>query len=212
MKKRAVQHRSSEQPIFDTTRFVLSVLNGKHDDESSRALQTEMRRLVELWLASGPNLVKMQQQHPELVPRSFQVSTYPLRDGRLGVTYLAAADEHDEEPVVSARNLFWSMLLTPACLSLGGPCECGCEQFFLRKGKYHQTYIKGHASKVSASKAMREMQAKKRAPRLRTVNRALAKYQKDKERGDWKEYVEVETGVTLNTLARWAAKGWIQAP
>lgn len=211
MKKTAAR-RSKQAPLFDTVRFVLSVLNGEHKDESSLAMQVELRRLVELWLASGPNLVKMRQHHPDLVPPSLQVSTYPLPDGRLAVTYLAAAGDEDEQPVTTARMIFWSMLLTPECLNLGGPCECGCGEFFLRKGKYDQTFIKGHASRKSASKFMQEKQAAKRAPRIRAVKRALAKFQDEKVRGDWKEFVEVEANVTINTLTRWVEKGWIQEP
>lgn len=59
---------------------------------------------------------------------------------------------------------------------------------------------------------MREKRAEKRAKRVKAVNRALVKYQKDKAPGDCREYVEVETNVTIETPTRWGEKGWIRAP
>jgi hypothetical protein len=213
MPKKTLTRRRSDQ-IFDTVKLTLEVLNGKQGSERSREMQIEFRRVIELWIASGPDLVELKKRNPELVPVNFNVSTYPLRDGRLGLTCLAA-DNPKETPTESARVLFWSFLLHPNCLNLGGPCACGCGQWFIRSGKYGKRCLKGHSSRASASKRMREKQAKDRAPKIAAVNRALAKYKRDRERGDWKEYVEAELNfkyVTIQTLETWERKGWITTP
>ena len=95
---------------------------------------------------------------------------------------------------------------------LGGPCACGCGQYFERKSKHAKTFCDGHGSAHYASEAMKAKQAIKRAPRVKAVNQAIDKFRRLNKRSDWKTYVAMESGVPINTLELWVKKGFVTAP
>jgi hypothetical protein len=201
---------------FDIAAHVVRLLNARLKDKADADMQAELRRLVNLWLESGPHTGKLMHRHPGLIPE--RVPCFLISNGGgLAVSFLPAVTAGEQpSPEQSAMVLFLQLLTAPDCERVAGPCQCGCGLYLLRKSgrQTNKTFIQGHASRVSASKRMQELQAKKRAPKLRAVNRALAKYRGPRVHGDWREFVESETNfvVSIGKLAEWAAKGWIQAP
>lgn len=209
MKKNPLFRRSNSFNIAD---WIVKFLNS--DGNGDRAMQTELRRIILLWLESGPHTGKLMRDYPDLIPLNVPCFLVP-NHGRLEVKFQPASiAAEDPSPEKRALMLFLQLLTSIEPERVAGPCACGCDGFFLKDGKYRKVYIKGHGSRATASEHMRRKQAEKRAPRVRAVNRALAKYARNGESSDWKEYVESETNfaVTINTLARWAEKGWINAP
>jgi hypothetical protein len=211
MKKRDAIRRAKP---FDIAAFIVDTLNNAAKDSFGNDVRAELRCLVDLWIESGPNTAKLMHNHPGIIPETVEC---PLvaNGGGLAVNFVPAVGAVKKaSPAGHALALFLQLLTAENYERVSGPCKCGCGQFFIRKGRYGQEYIQGHASRKSASESMRRKQAEKRAPKVRAVNRALAKYKGPREHGDWRVFVEGETNfaVSIRKLTEWAAKGWIQEP
>jgi hypothetical protein len=59
---------------------------------------------------------------------------------------------------------------------------------------------------------MRNKRRAQKDERRDAVTAAIAKYTHNRKQGDWRVYVETETGVTSRTLDGWVKTGFLMAP
>jgi hypothetical protein len=213
--RRKLRIRRPKPPQFDALGFTLKLLNTAPEAPYDKELIDELKRLVNLWLASGPNTAKMTRDLPSKIECVLQ----PTATGRvLAIPFTAGGTRRKPKPAEVALKIFLQFILSEDCVGpggwarLGGPCACGCGQYFLKKSTHKKTFCFGHGSRYYAREGMKAKQALKRAPRVRKVNRAIAAYIERRRRGDWKIFVSSESGVPINTLERWIQKGFVAAP
>lgn len=113
-----------------------------------------------------------------------------------------------------ANGVFFWFALHPESWRLAGPCRRkGCGRYFIRKTAHTRDYCSARcASNDSSLAIMRAKRAAKRAEQVRAVEAAIGKYNRQRRRGDWRAYVETETGITPRTLDGWVKAGFIEAP
>jgi hypothetical protein len=194
---------------------LVNVLNSCPKNRFDDEMQGELRKLIGMWIASGPNTSKMLRHNPGCLPPQSIGLIHPTTTGRMNFEYFPAGGSNSRTtPKAFAQKIFLQFAVHPDCdkRQPGGPCACGCGQYFLKASKHRKIYCKGHGSAVSASAAMKRKQAKERAPRVHAAKKAIRKYQELRKRSDWRTFVEVETGLSRRTLGMWVEKGFIQSP
>lgn len=207
------EKRSRALPRFDPAASIINVLNSCQENYFDQEMQGKLRKLIEMWIASGPNISKMLRDNPNCLPTRGNGIYRPSTTGRMYFDHFPAGNGRtSNKPNHLAQMIFLQFVLDPDCEKLGGPCLCGCGQYFLKASKHRKIYCKGHGSAVSASAAMKRKQARERAPRLRSANKAIRKYEQLRKRSDWKTFVEIETGISQRTLGIWVKKAFLQPP
>jgi hypothetical protein len=104
--------------------------------------QIELRRLVEQWKESGPNLRKLFKQRPELVlmTRNGYTTFWPTGSGRGHLEWVAKPSTNGVlDPLEEAVQEFMMLIANPEWRRLGGPCaRCGD---YYWKERLNQKYI-----------------------------------------------------------------------
>src|SRR5665213_64237 len=97
-----------------------------------RDVNRELRRLVQAWFDSGPNVEKLWSEDPALARLTHIVRAYmvPTKGRRAYLTYLDGPDTglSPGDAVEIALGLFFLFLLNPYNERLGGPCR-HCEKY-----------------------------------------------------------------------------------
>lgn len=208
--------QSLSPPGWDAAQFIVDLLNGSPEGHFDRDVRRELEKIINAWLESGPDTSRMLRDNPGLIPAVWRCVVLPTRTGRMTPGYLARTASRSSRlaPRVLALSLYFQFVMTTDCDKRrpGGPCACGCGEYFVTGTKHRKIYCKGHGSAVSAREAMKQKQAKERAPRVRQINKAVRRYEELGLRNDWMMVIETETGVARRTLAKWVEKGFIQPP
>jgi hypothetical protein len=153
--------------------------------------QDELRRLVEQWQQSGPNLRKLFEQRPELKEMTTDGVTrfWPTDSGRGHLEWEARTNPGGPlTPLQEAVKEFMNLLTNPLWQRLGGPCP-RCKDYFWKK-RADQTHCTKKCStfesSVSATKRAREREHSKR---IRRAQDAIDKLSERNRGSNWKEFV-----------------------
>jgi hypothetical protein len=167
--------------------------------------QTELRRLVESWKASGPNLRKMFEQEPDLQLRTKKGKTvfYSTPTGRGHLEWLACPSENDHSfPKDDALKEFMTLITNPDWDLLGGPCP-RCDNYFLKKTRRKNIYCsRTCSSTATAIPAIRRKRQQEQAKKVAIAQKYIDEWGKSKRRSGWKKWVSIETGYTDRWLTR----------
>ncbi len=177
--------------------------------------QKALRRLVEAWQASGPNLQKLFTRYPELERRTKYGETIFLAT-KSGHGHL----EWAPNPVGANRSSaqrgvledFMMLIANPRWELLGGPCA-GCRDYFLKHTKRQTVYCsRTCSSAVTAVPAMKRKRQEEQARKIQLAQEYIGEWYKTKRRLGWKEWVSNETGFTIRWITRAANRGALRPP
>jgi hypothetical protein len=167
--------------------------------------QEELRRLVESWKASGPNLRKMFEQEPELELRTKKGKTlfWSTPTGRGHLEWGACPTEDNQSsPKDDALKEFMNLITSSDWDLLGGPCP-RCRNYFLKKTRRKNIYCsRTCSSTATAIPAIRRKRQQEQAKKIAIAQRCLDEWGKSKRRSGWKKWVSIETGYTDRWLTR----------
>ena len=180
-----------------------------------RPVQTELRRLVEAWYKSGPNVSKLLESEPllERESRSFRAHMIPTQTAQARLLYISVPDNMDpRDPRETAFGLFINFLLNPFNQRLGGPCK-HCNKYYVKKTKRQNVYCSRKCSLNHTSlETNRRQRARENAMKLKRVKISLTAWSMLKRISDWKIYVSKDTNISKNFLTRAQKHGLIDIP
>jgi hypothetical protein len=187
------------------------LLNGKEPLE----LRSELRRLVEAWQKSGPNLAKMFEADEVLATRAKHGRTL-LAATNTGKGHLLWLPNPPDFDLLSwkdhALTHFVDLIVNPQWHKLGGPCE-RCDNYYVKKTSRQKTYCSRRCGSVlTALATTRKRRAEERAHKVRRAQAAADQWPTAPTRRPWKEWVWVRTKITIKWLTRAVNKGDLKVP
>ena len=179
-------------------------------------MQDEVRRLISAWMKSGPNLLKLLRDNPELNGTCTQGRTFlmPSRDGVAQLGWVPHQGDPTLSPqVAAARTVFATFLVNPLSQKLGGPCA-RCGDYFLKRTQGQKVFCKRQCGTMStALSSTRKRREAESAATLRKAEREISKWCKLRgRRPDWKKWVAGEAGVHVKWLTLAVNKGRLLPP
>lgn len=207
---------------------VVSVLNGPISPKTMRfwdgdeyrirdnsVAQLELRRLVDQWHASGPNLVKLLKENEQLRSAVDSGRTFlmPTRTGRAFLSWEPAPRSKDRDLNMEfAVYHFVSLIVNPECDLLGLPCV-RCGKYFVKKNRRQTKYCsKVCGSRMTGAESQRNKRRADRAERIQTAQTAIEQWKSSGSKREWKAFVSMKTKFTLHWLTRAARSGSLTAP
>jgi hypothetical protein len=181
-----------------------------------RDIQKELRRLVEAWWRSGPNVNKLFNAESMLNHKAqeFRPHFIPTNSGIARLAYLTAAEYLPHvRPVETAIQLFLLFLLNPYNEKLGGPCK-NCGRYYLKRSKRKKsvycTEACGHRETARMANEKRRM--REHSQRLDLVRRLSIEWAGKKTTATWKDWVARQPGITRNWVTRAERRGELSEP
>jgi len=168
-------------------------------------MRLELRRLVSVWLESGPNLAKLFKNDPELERRTMHGRTL-LTPTKTGRGHLHWQPEIPDEDIHSQKDLalnhFMGLIANPAWELLGGPCT-RCKNYYLKNTKGQKSYCsRTCSSAATAIPATKIRRQREHAEKIKRAQEFIHKWAEAKRRLDWKSWVCSQTGYTGRWLTR----------
>jgi hypothetical protein len=171
-----------------------------------RAVRAELRRLVQAWRNSGPNVSRLLEADPVLKKASwnFQAQLIPTETGSARLTYLTVPRNlGPSDPLGLALSHFLGFLLNPFNDRLGGPCA-NCEKYYVKKtNRQKAIYCSekcGH--QVTSRLANRERRKSEHRKQLVIAKDWIARWQHTKTSLPWKDWVSGRANVKKHWLTR----------
>ena len=183
----------------------------------------DLRKLVRLWMESGPNMDRFAAAHPaiwEECRQHWAPTIWPTRGGAVSIELAERSIElrrpADEKALrergagfMRARTigLFLNLIINHQWARLAGPCGW-CGDYFIaerlrsrRQGAVYCTRkCAWHATAVASADRRREAEVKAKVERVKTAIRSCP-------RGvDWKEHVSSTTDIDKRFLTRHASE------
>jgi hypothetical protein len=180
-----------------------------------REMHSELRRLVNAWFKSGPNLVKLFSQVPELEQRTREGRTY-MTATITGRGYMTWLPEIPDEDLHSQKDLalthFIGLIANREWELLRPPCA-RCGMYFLRKSAKQKAYCSRTCSSAStAIHATRERRQRDQGKKIERAQELIEKWAGLRRKLGWKKWVAQKTGYTVHWLTRAHNKGRLRAP
>jgi hypothetical protein len=181
-----------------------------------RQTQSYLRKFVQAWFDSGPNVSKLFASNPDLERASRNIGAHVVatKTAQAKLLFTAASQNiSPADPQFTALGLFLNFLLNPFNERLGGPCAY-CEKYFVKKTRRKtaiycsQPYAKRFTSRL-ANQNRRKTDYK---DQLRIVGQAISDWQRARTRLPWKGWVSQKTHVSKNWITRAVKKGEIGEP
>jgi hypothetical protein len=179
-------------------------------------IQAEMRRLVQAWRRSGPNVIKLLDAQPE-VNQAIQKSSpvFLPTNGSVGqLAYLTATEfSLTDKPLEIALGHFIQFLLNPYNEKLGGPCK-QCGNYYVKKSERKKAvYCSvrcGH--RFTSRLANKERRDREHEKQFKLAKKSIARWRNAKTSKPWKEWVSIETNISKQWLTRAVEKREISEP
>jgi hypothetical protein len=180
--------------------------------------QQELRRLIAEWNRSGPNLLELFKQNPELEASCTEGTTLliPTGDGVAQLVWLPGRSGHknaSQKDVALTR--FIQFLVNPLAATLGGPCQ-RCGKFYVKNTTRQKTYCsRGCGTANTALAATQKRRQAGYSRKLMIAQRAIEQWNKrGSPRTSWKKWVSAHTkkGITQQWLTRAVNSGKLAAP
>ena len=196
------------QELFNPPRYF-----PKGDDD---LLPQNLRRYIEAWKASGPDLLTFSTQHPEMwisVKAKWERQPLVLFPTSRAMALLLLPRERMLSAEEAALYFFITLILNPLWERLGGPC-LRCGRYYVaqtaRKNKAYCSRSCGtHATALAATKQRRN---KEHADKLRQAAEAIRKWEKSSRKADWKVFVARRGHITSRFLTRAVNNGQLKPP
>jgi hypothetical protein len=176
--------------------------------------EPELRRLVDLWRESGPNLYRFFEENREFKARAMngQVILFPTRTGRAYLEWLPGSHDdnllHPKE--IALRQFMW-LITNPEWESLGY-CR-RCNNYYLKRTKRQKLYCSQTCgSRTTAAAAVKTSRERDHKRKLERAQKYIDQWNGSPARTSWKLWVRSKTRYTLNWLTRAVNKGDLQAP
>lgn len=179
-----------------------------------RPAQRELRRLVQAWFDSGPNVKRLFDSEPTLTEaaRHFQASIVATDGPTARLIYLTVPESTPIGPRSIALGLFLDFLLSPFNTRLGGPCA-HCNQYFIKKNRRQKVYCSQRCGlRHTALTVNRNRRAKEHREMLEKAQESIARWAKSRVRADWKNSVSKDTMISKNWLTRRVKDGELVEP
>lgn len=177
--------------------------------------QKQLRRLVQAWMDSGPDLIEMFKGDPDLEPliRYGRMRFYPMHDGRGHLDWIPEITRTSESPYTErALQDFMILITNPLWYLLGGPCT-RCANYYLKKAKRQNIYCSRNCgSEMTAIAAMKRRRQEEHAKKVRCAQDAIDEWSKAKRRLTWQHWVLNHTGYTARWITRAANKKDLKPP
>lgn len=177
--------------------------------------QKDLRRLVNEWMASGPDLIELFKRNRELefLVGYGRTQFYPMHDGRGHLDWMPEIPSTAESSYSKqALQDFMILITNPLWELLGGPCV-RCGEYYLRKVKRQKIYCSRNcASEATAVAATRRQRQQEHTDKIRRAQSAVNKWTKVNSRLGWKDWVSNETGYTVRWITRAANKKDLMTP
>jgi hypothetical protein len=203
------------RPGVDSLQMICDALNS-----SGAPWVAELRRLLAIWLESGPNLEMMLKADSTLerqLKEDFRALWLPTTSGRSHMFFSPHGDPHD--PNSESRGFFMMITLSPEWQKFGGPCP-RCAKYFMRQTAKPSKYCSHRcASQETASKRTTEVRKERHEGKLLAAKEAIARWEKHSTTGrrskGWKEFVaqyDPTVEITTRFLTRAVNNGELQPP
>jgi hypothetical protein len=158
-----------------------------------RPVKRELRRLVQAWFDSGPNVRKLLDRDPVLAREAYSLRAelFPTTTGHAKLTYLTAPEKMNPfEPLANALGHFLDFLLNPDNERLGGPCTY-CGDYFLRKNTKKKTaFCPGKCGSRFASRlANKTRRDHEHEKQLKLAKQWVQRWLNARTAMPWKEWV-----------------------
>lgn len=179
-----------------------------------RADQLEVRRLVQAWFRSGPNVKELFKSESVLAHEAMniRVALIPGTYGaKLAILDIGTNDD-PRDPLSNAIGIFVQFLLNQENKKLGGPCR-HCQKYFVKQSDRKRIYcsdICGH--KNTGVDANRRRRTEERKRRLERALRSKARWEKAKTTVPWKVWVSRDPLISMHFLTKAVRNGEIQEP
>jgi hypothetical protein len=182
-------------------------------------MQTELRRLVRLWMESGPNLARLFEKEPELRRRTMHgMSTLVPTGSGAGILMWMPTPEDEKlgSQKDGALSFFFFLITNPYWYLLAGPCK-RCGKYYLKKTRRRSVYCSRKCAWTrTAFDAVRRRREKLQAAKVDRADALIGKWKKKKRRQNWKDWVVsqagIESGITKNWLTRAVNEGRLPDP
>src|SRR5579875_838360 len=199
---------------------VLDVLNS--DTRSG----IQLREVVELWRASGPNTFRLRERHWDLweeIERVWQNTTriWPTNTGAARLETIRGNIGADADLQVygsgavrtKAVVLFITLLVSPIWHKLAGPCP-RCGDYYLKKRASQTVYCSRQCGNAAtAAKRTREKFEAARNKKLNRLRAAAAAWNPARSDGmDWRRWIAQRAKVDLRFVASAIRNQEIQKP
>ena len=190
---------------------ICDLLNGKKPQE----LCSELRKLVDAWQRSGPNLDKMLRDDTVLADRVRHGRTLlaPTHAGKGHLLWLPTPhglDPNSWEGVALAH--FMDLVVNPSWHKLGGPCQ-RCEKYYIKKTSRQKTYCSRRCGAMrTAIENTRRRRQEERVCKLRQAKESATRWATIRTPHPWKEWVSLQTKITVKWLTRAVNRGDLKAP
>jgi hypothetical protein len=176
--------------------------------EDYRPVRRELRRLVQTWFESGPNVKKLLSNDRILGEAALGIPARILATQGAGarVTFTIARSN------VSAREfalgLFFDFLFNPLNEKLGGPCK-HCGIYYVKKTRRQLVYCSQRCGlRHTAISATRGRRAQEHLDRLEIAKRLTSQWIETSKSIAWKEWVHSrQPAISKNWLTRAVRKG-----
>jgi len=212
-------------PTLDTLKMFVDALNtdvsrGKDAWKEVRGdyrdVKWELRRLVQAWFDSGPNVEKLWSEDPSLahLPHIVRAYMVPTKGSRAHLIYMDGPDTSlsPGDPLEIALGLFFLFLLNPYNEKLGGPCK-HCRKYYVKKTGRQIVYCSQRCGRKHTSTI--SIQQQRQQEHLETIGKAkqyLAKWASTNTRKGWKEWVSDQALISRHWLTRYVGKGELVVP
>lgn len=202
-------------PVIKTRRAGADTATWKRRRLPHSELEDELRRLVEAWKRSGPNVRKLFQEEPELAAFSVrsQIFFHPTNTGR-GYLEWSPSDvvEGVSSPKDVARDRFMTLITNPNWDALGGPCLC-CTDYFIKAVDRPRKFCSARCgARVSAVVAVKTKRERDHAEKVKAAQALIEKWKEKKRRGDWKAWIARDIRFTKRWLTRAVNSGDLKPP
>ena len=181
----------------------------------NRFVRRELRRLVEAWIDSGPNVLKLINADPVLAraARKFWAHLVPTQKGYARLAYYPIPENLPKgSPLSAALALFMSFLLNPCNDRLGGPCG-RCRNYYVKKTKRQTVYCSnGCGKRYTARRTNENRRKQEHAKQLATAQRYASQWATTKTELKWKDWVFRRSRISKNWLTRVVKSGELSEP
>ena|SRR5271165_1052015 len=182
----------------------------------SRPVNRELRRLVQAWFDSGPNVAKLLSDDPFLARLSPIVRAHlePTKGSHAHLSYLDGPDTDLplSDPLEPALGIFFLFLLNPHNVKLGGPCK-HCGKYYVKRTTRQKVYCSKRCGLKHTSQAfIRKQRELEHQKTLHKANHYSAKWSKTNTRKGWKDWVSDNALISKHFLTRAVKNGELLEP
>ena len=180
-----------------------------------RPVKQELRRLVQAWFDSGPNVQKLFSADPSIARHAlgFRAHLIPTKTPRAKLVYLTVPENLPPGDIQAiALGLFFDFLLNPFNEKLGGPCA-HCHKFYIKKTKRQTVYCSKKCGLKHTSQAViRKHRQDEQERKLKRAKRFSEKWADARTSKGWKQWVSEASNISKNWLTRTVKSGELIEP